>query len=257
MLNLKHALAGMGAAAALMATTGVARAELNEAVSFEAGVDYASKYVWRGIELNEDFVVQPSFTMNWGNFSANIWASVDTTDFNDRRWDAQEVDYTLSYNFSCGNIDYSTGIIYYDFPGTKGDSATREVFLGMSAGNCLLQPSLTVYYDFDEANGFYVNAGVGHSMSFCNERLSLDLAANVGWGDEDYHDYYFDGNANRPVRNSGPSDLKLGVSATYALNSAASITPYVAYTTLLDADLRDTASDEGVYISGINFSYSF
>ena len=62
----------------------------------------ASKYVWRGLLVNDEFVLQPSVGITFGGFNANIWSSVDLTDYgaesgayNGRKFDLQEVDYTV------------------------------------------------------------------------------------------------------------------------------------------------------------------
>jgi uncharacterized protein (TIGR02001 family) len=128
----KYALA----AAAAMVFGGSAMAEDAE-ISAEIGMDYASKYVWRGQPVNDEPVLQPSVTLSAGGFSLNVWGSVDLTNFGDesgaysgRESVFQEVDYTLSYGMDLDSVSVEAGYIYYDFPGS-GASGTAEVYMGV------------------------------------------------------------------------------------------------------------------------------
>ncbi len=45
----------------------------------EVSVLASSKYVWRGFELSDDSIVlQPSATVAYKGFSANLWGNLDT-----------------------------------------------------------------------------------------------------------------------------------------------------------------------------------
>ena len=46
--------------------------------SFDIGVDFASRYVWRGLEFSDSPAVQPYAEYTSGNFTLGIWASYET-----------------------------------------------------------------------------------------------------------------------------------------------------------------------------------
>lgn len=71
-------------------------------------VDFVSDYIWRGIDQNSGFSVQPSLTLGYSGFSVNVWGSQTLS-----RWNAEspakEFDVNLSYslnNFSITVSDY-------------------------------------------------------------------------------------------------------------------------------------------------------
>ena len=225
-------------------------------VSFEVGADYASKYVWRGQLLNDDPVVQPSATASWKGFTANVWASIDTTDFagDDEEGKIQEIDYTLGYAFSpAEGLDLEVGGIYYDFPGA-GVAGTSEVYASAAASAVPLTPTLTVYYDFDEVDGFYASAGIGHDLPL-TDPLTLSLGAAIGWGDSDYNNAYFG------VDGSGFSDASISASLTYAVTETFSVSGWVMAVEILDSDLEDAAStiysDSDTIVTGLGVAFSF
>jgi uncharacterized protein (TIGR02001 family) len=250
--TLKKMVVGSLAMVALTAGHVQAQSSMPE-FEFEASVDVAAKYVWRGFLLTDDPVIQPGFTVSSGGFAFNIWGNIDTTDINegdvDEDYRIQEVDYTLSYGFSpSDSVDMEVGIIRYDFPGTPFDSTT-EVYAS-ATWNVLLAPTLTVYYDIDESDGLYVNGSIGHTFEL-TEALGLSLGAGLGWGDEDNNDFYYG------VSESGVADLMLSGSLDYAVNDNFSISFYLGYSEIIDSDLEDARADSDVFNGGINFTYSF
>ena len=52
---------------------------------FEFGFDLPvnSKYMWRGLELDEDPVFQPDVWVKYGGFSLTIWGGMELTDANE------------------------------------------------------------------------------------------------------------------------------------------------------------------------------
>ena len=59
-----------------------------------------------------------------------------------------------------------------DIP-NRTDGDTREVFIAMGL-DVMLSPTLTLYYDVDEVNGFYGNFALGHEIAL-TEQLALGL----------------------------------------------------------------------------------
>ncbi len=246
-------------AAVLLAQTGKVFARENRTLPFgtEIGVDVATKYVWRGQLLTDDPVVQPSITLSRGGLSLNVWGSIDATDINEGSGDEyriQEVDYTLSYGFTpTEGLDIEAGFISYTFPGT-GLPTTEEVYGSASLSNVPLTPTLVVYYDVDEVDGFYVNLGIGHTFQL-TEKLALGLGAGIAWADSDYNNAYFG------VDDGGLGDVSVSAALDYAVNERLSISAHVGYTAFPDDDIRDAADagygDSSNIAGGVNLTVAF
>jgi outer membrane scaffolding protein for murein synthesis (MipA/OmpV family) len=122
--------------------------------------------------------------------------------------------------------------------------------------DCLLQPALTIYYDFDEVDGFYTNFSVGHSFTI-NDKLGIDLAGSAGYGDRDYNKAYFGVNDRALV------DANASVAAPFQITEKITITPMLILTSIIDSDLRDSVennsccdNETNIY-GGITVGFSF
>ena len=51
-------------------------------VSVGASADFFSKYVWRGQNLVDDWVLQPGASVGYKNLTASVWENLDLTDEN-------------------------------------------------------------------------------------------------------------------------------------------------------------------------------
>ncbi|MFW6413789.1 MAG: TorF family putative porin [Verrucomicrobiota bacterium] len=239
-------------AAATVLSVSVAKSE-EPPVEFGGGVDVVSEYVWRGQLLTDDPVMQPYAEISSHGLTLNVWGSVDMTDINERGdhdYRLQEMDYTLSYGFTpADGLEMETGLIYYDFPGTAF-SSTSEGFVSATLTDLPLTPWASLYYDFDEVEGFYADVGVGHEFEL-TDKLALSLGTSLGWGDEDYNDAYFG------VGSSGLNDLNITASLDYPVNEVCSISAFGQFSELLDSDIEDSVEDSDIFIvgAGIYFSY--
>ena len=235
-------------------------------VSVDAEALVVSKYIWRGLEVNEELVLQPSLTVAYGGFSFNVWGNMDLTDFGkdecvytsdceNRAGQFTEIDLTIDYSYSFDKFTIGAGIIAYEFPNWEDSEDTHELYLAL-AYDCLLQPALTIYYDFDEVEGFYANFSVGHSFSI-SDKLALDLSSNIGYGDSDYNLAYFG------IDDSALVDFNCSIAMPFQVTEKISVTPVISFTSLLDSDLRDSVEsneccdNETNLYGGIAVSFSF
>ncbi|MBN2331658.1 MAG: MipA/OmpV family protein [Deltaproteobacteria bacterium] len=266
MKHSNHVMTILFVVLVLCMTATAVNAEEKPAVSLDAEVLAVSKYIWRGLEVNEEFVLQPSLTAGYGGFSFNIWGNMDLTSFgedecvytsgcDDRSGQFTEIDLTMDYTHSWDAFTLGVGIIAYEFPNWEASEDTHEFYVS-GAVDTLLQPSLTIYYDFDEVEGLYASFGIGHSFAI-NEKLALDLSASVGYADGDYNEAYFG------VDDSGFVDLSVGVSLAIPVGDMVTITPMLSYTSLINSDLRDAVeageccNNEDNFYGGIAIAVSF
>jgi len=149
-------------------------------------------YVWRGFDvLGGCPAFQPAITYTCPKtaISANIWTSWSMT----RREhgsirDLDEIDLTLSYDRTVGNLGFSSGLIHYDFPNLDNwpdkSSTDVEVYLGLTGKNLCYSPKLTVFYAFNDKtwDGLYILASAAHSLP--TETVPLDLVFSLGYSDQ-------------------------------------------------------------------------
>jgi len=222
-------------------------------LSVSADLTVASKYVWRGLLLTDDPVLQPSVTLSHGKLSLNLWGNTDLTDVNGTPGEVNEFDYTLDYSFSVDQIDVSLGVIQYTFPHTAFEPTT-EIY-GSAGLDIPFSPKITVYYDTDEVGGVYgaVAAGYGIPIGEVSRGISptLDLSGSVGYASANWNKGYYG------VDSSGPVDLLLGASLSVPLDETLTIAPFVNYSSVLDGDLRDAVSKEDTFCFGATLSISF
>ena len=198
-----------------------------------------SQYIWRGYELSRNSVViQPSMTIGYKGFSANLWGNLDTKPYSPAgasyasAWN--ETDMTLSYAKTLGLFTVGGGYAYYSLASLNKDAPDRadsqELFATVSL-NTLLTPTLTVYKEIDHYRNWYFLLGISHTLEL-SKMLSLKLAATASYLLSTDADTYpkFNGNA-LPTGDkfSNFHDGTLSVSLPIKPTSYLTVTPTLSY----------------------------
>ena len=241
------------AALAVLATGGVASQAT--AATATAALDANSAYVWRGLTLNDGFVLQPSMDVSHNGFAFNVWGNYDLNDYDPLGIESgnfSEIDLTGSYAFTMGKVNASVGIIHYLFPEAGADSSTTEVFAGLGydlgAGFAI---STKLYYDFDQVDDFYLTAGLGYTYNI-NDKTTLGLSGLISYAGEDFAGFYGNGT------DSGFFNYMLTASIKYMVTEAFGIGANINYTDSMDNDvLNDDTNVDTTVFGGINLSYTF
>lgn len=237
--------------------SGVAMAEGDKPTA-DISVSALSKYVWRGFELSKDsLVLQPSVTVGYKGFAANVWSNVDTDYYVDpspSMWN--ETDFTLTYDWTMGPVGLTAGYIYY---GLDGIPDTQEIF-AKAALNTLLTPTLTVYRDIADLPGWYVTLGVSHSVPI-TEKIGLDLGAQVGYLSADDSSSYAEVD-NPTEAYSGFHDGLLSASITLPVAEYITVTPVLNYSFALTGEASDLietgpSGDSNFVYGGVTVAMSF
>ncbi|HEU5304396.1 MAG TPA: TorF family putative porin [Gemmatimonadales bacterium] len=141
-------------------------------------------YVWRGVTLTNQFVLQPDLylTMPAGGGSIVLggWGSIDAGRYDDPVNDLSEGGGTSSFNATELNLwaEYSHGLgssltgtvggLFYLFPNEAGltndVNRTVEVYGKLQAG-VPLSPKLSAWYDVDKVNGLYLEGSIAQPVS--------------------------------------------------------------------------------------------
>jgi hypothetical protein len=228
-----------------------------------------SQYVWRGYELSRNSaVIQPSVTVGYKGFSANLWGNLDTKPYFQGAADPNytstwnETDFTLSYTKNLGLFNVGGGYIYYALGSLNKDLPKRadaqELYITASL-NTILSPALTVYKELDRYRNWYFLFGISHVVEF-NKMFSLKLEATASYLLSDYADAAlfnagagyggypkFDGNAlatNEKFSNF--HDGKVALSLPIKVTGNISLTPTIAYIFPLSDDARNEMKGQGL-----------
>ena len=167
-------IGAMAAASALLA--GYASAELEG----EVHVGYSSEYEFRFVDLGDDLVeagVDLSYDAGFVGLSAGAWyGSVDN------QFDSfNELDLYAAISKELGPVNLELGYIYYGFDAT-GSTDTQEVYLSATYNlPWEIALSATYYYDFDAANGWYLQPELSKSFKFndCLARIVSRVAISI------------------------------------------------------------------------------
>lgn len=239
-----------------MVLSGVSVARAEDEVSFDVAADFFSKYIWRGQNVVDDWVLQPGASIGYKGLTGSIWGNADVTGEVVDDWEFSEVDYAIDYSNTLPGqeaLGYSIGLIYYDFPNTAWE-ATSEVYAGLTA-DLPLSPAVKWFYDFDEAEGSYIQLSVGHMIekiaSWTEENYcGVSLGASVGYGTDNYNDFYFG------VADGAFNDLTLSAGMPFCLGSL-TIKPSIGYSVMIDDDIREATGESDNFWGGVGVSYSF
>ena len=237
----------------LFISTTVVKVSANETkAGGYASVSIMSNYVWRGQKLSNSYVIQPSVGLTYYGLGVNLWANFDP-DYNDSS-EHTETDLTFDYSFGLDKFSFDAGYIYYAL---EGADDTQELFISI-AYDTILNPSLTIYYDFDEGDGAFIVAAISHSVVVVNELL-LDLGASFSY------------NLNNKVMgfDSKGDDFsnfyngEVTASMSIPVSKNISIDPVVSYSFPLSNDAEDALqaiSDDGdddIFYGGLTLNLSF
>lgn len=240
---------------ALVAAMGSAVAASANEFSVNFDVEFASKYVWRGVNWNNGAVMQPSLAVNYGGFKAQIWGSMDLSNWADFYAFKQkpagyftEWDTSVQYTHNFGAFDVTVGGVDYQYP-YQGSKRTQEVY-GSVAFKGAVDVALTGYFDVKEVEGVYVDLSVSKQM-FNFWGAPLTFSAKVGYGDKKHNDWYYGYNKE------AFADAQFTVSAKFDQGKGYTITPYLKYSTFADEAILKNVPRRDNLVGGVVFGFKF
>ena len=169
----------------------VAATAPEDPVTGEFAASAMTSYIWRGYELSRNSaVIQPSITIGYKGFTANIWGNIDTqpyyAGFETKKsysgtWN--ETDLTISYMKTLGLFNVGAGYIYYSLKALNQDAKTRadaQEFFGTIGLNTVLNPTLTVYYEVSHYRNMYALFSLSQTIEL-HKRVSLKLFGSASY----------------------------------------------------------------------------
>lgn len=152
-------------------------------VEGDAYISANSMYLWRGADLSDgDPVLQAGIDIGFKGFTLGFWSNYQ---LEDSRLD--ETDITLDYTFDLTDkVALSVGNILYAVDGEN----TSEVYLGIGL-NMHFDPTLTIYYDHDNAAGdIFATFSIDHTYRL-NDATGLYVGTLASFADnEDYSAFH-------------------------------------------------------------------
>jgi len=232
--------------------------------TFEVSLDYCSRQLTYGLVDNRDPILTADGVAAWGDFSLEVTAIADTTDwgerhggYGDRTGKYQEFAFGPGYtrlltpeeaSLLPTPLELGARYVYEYHPAvntSKGESNpdTQFVYLTAALPELWLAPALSAEFDIDNENGaIYLGAEVGHTFALVSaaggretDPLSLSLGAGVGFGNPRRNEYDagFDAYAFK--------DVWVSAALEWHLNERITLTPYVAVYEQLHRRLREAA----------------
>jgi uncharacterized protein (TIGR02001 family) len=217
-------------------------------VSGDAYVGYYDKYLWRGFDLSGGMpVVQGGVDLSTAGFTLSYWSNYQARDDEGAGFESGEVnetDITLNYSANLNDlVSVSVGNILYALEGLND---TNELY-GKVALNTLLAPSVTIFWDYDEAeeDGYFVSAAIGHTFGI-TDKLGVSAGAAVNYnGASDYavgnyHDWH---------------NYELSVGASYAVTDNFSVSPSFLFSSGLSDEAKAKIDSE--ILAGLKVALTF
>jgi hypothetical protein len=217
-------------------------------VTGEIAASILSAYIWRGQEMTRHgIVIEPSATVSYRGFTANIWGNLDTRPYaaGDQKYSENftETDVTLSYSRKFAIFQVGGGYIYYGLasltPNGTDPLDSQELFVSVGL-DTLLAPTLTVYKEIDHYHQWYATLGVSHTFAL-HEKIGLKLAGNISYllsTDENTYPK-FDG-VSLPTTDKFNNfhDGVVSLSLPVNVMSSLTVTPTVSYVFPLSDDAK-------------------
>lgn len=189
------------------------RAE-ESSISATVDVTYASKYVFRGVEL-ADGTLMPSVEIGYGNFAAGIWSAQPVTSNIDN-----EIDFYGGFSLPLDDtwgLDIGATVYYYpelDTAGGTVDDYTFEPYIGVGGEINGIATGVTAYYD-TTLDTLTLEGSLGYSIPVEGAASSVDLGVSYG-------------HVN-PDGGSGYNYYNFGVSMPFAISDSATISVSLDY----------------------------
>ena len=191
------------------------------------GADFVSRYVWRGLEINKSFNVQPSFGYGTSGFDIGLWGSYAISDVENTL--QSEIDLYASYTFSTLGGDIAILFTDYYFPDGNvrlGDfddgTGAHTIELGVGyTGPESFPIALSVYMNVYNNPGNNMYFEVGYPVALPDD-YSMDLFIGATPGSSENSAYY-------GTDKFGFLNVGFSVSKDIVLTDSFSIPAFISY----------------------------
>lgn len=249
--------------AAIAVLASAARAQDEKSWSLDVGVDYSTRYMFRGVPLlGDNEVLTPHATFSIKNFNLYYYGyygdipAAFTTSGNVVTYREEDfgADYTIPFTDKFG---LTLGIVSYGYSSLTteqyGFNDTYE-FYGIAAWDVLLSPTISYYYDNDAVKGGYASIAISHSYPM-GKKASLDFSASLGF------DFGYNLGAGTAAdlglrkSNGDLNDLLVGLNVPIQINDWFSVHAQVQQSIALQVLDDIGVKDETIFTGGVGFTF--
>ena len=235
MIHARIALAMLASTALPAMALDMEKIAPGKEISTTAGLDIASAYIFRGMTVNKNPVLQPTLKLQSGGLTVGAWGS-QALDAEEPEIE-QEVDGFASFDIPFEAMTLSLGYTEYMYPDSELDN-DQEIMAKISLPT-LLNPSLAAYHGVGGGilDSNYYELGLKQEV-FAQSGVSGTLGGTLGYLD-------------RTEGEDGLSHLTLTAGAAYKILAAS-----VNYVVETDEDVNDLEEQEQLFVT-TGASYTF
>lgn len=188
----------------------------------EAGADYYSKYVFRGVNVSgHDPLAQARFLFEYKHFTATYTGYYSPVDQPGLKW-YTEHNYTLDYTATWEKLSLTAGALYYQYPNGRSGVDTWDLYGVLAYDFPLLNPKATLNWDVDEFHTGYGTLGISHEFDLTKvmglkDPTTITLTPSAALGID------FGYNSRKTRANVNWNDILLGLTANLAITRNVSL----------------------------------
>ncbi|MCS6772134.1 MAG: hypothetical protein NZ740_08945 [Kiritimatiellae bacterium] len=161
--------------------TGAAAAEDLRA---DASLKASSARIFRGVTLNDGWVLEPAVRGQWLPFEIGATGFFNLEDYDGAADESEfaEVDWDVAVRIPVDTPAVAVRYKEYHFPDLDEENVWREISADGEFGGVPLSPGILVAYGLDGAieDSFYSEAGIRHDAALADD-VSLRLGARVAY----------------------------------------------------------------------------
>ena len=219
-------------------------------VSWGMDADINTKYIWRGMTVNDGLMVQPELWTSYRGFTAGVWGNLTAWD----RFGAvkgHEIDLFLTYDYNLGKLEVNHSLMFYFYPTQENVPNTGEFYLGLGypIGDFKLVSVATV--DIVTYPGaIYVEHAIEYEKAW-GDRFTLSTSAGLSWASGKFNAAYL--GVDKTTINLATLNLDL----TWVLWGPLYIKPHVQVNRFLNQDLATSAGASFPWFTGLMIGAAF
>jgi len=187
--------------------------------SVDAGADYFSEYIFRGVDLlHNNPVAEPHVFLKWNGFGVYYTGYYgDTGVAGNHFYEEQDFSGDYTVNFLKDQLSLTGGAYGYTYLDHKDGKDTAELY-GVLAWNwALLNPKLCINWDVDQFHGGYGQACISHAFDVTKyvglkDPMALTITPSAALGID------FGYNSRATQSNVNFNDALMGLTANMQIN---------------------------------------
>ncbi len=238
------------AALALSFTQSAVASNDSRPVSIGTDLDFASRYVWRGIYYSKGAVLQPTVWVSKWGFTASAWGNMPIENETDQG-KLNEVNPTLTYELDLLGLTIRPGFIYYLYPTQSSVPQTGELTLHLDYKLGPFSVFSNNYVDIDAFKGaYYGDVGAGFDFGFA-AIFELQTSVSTAFATDKFNKEYYlssvtalDNVAFNVGLNCQPFDFLF-------------VRPHLQYYIITNPELRKARNEPNVFNVGVTVGVEY